>query len=586
MATIYISSTYKDLEGEREKVYRALRQLRHDVIAMEDYLATDERPLDKCLADVERSDVYVGIIAQRYGFIPEQNNPLKKSITEREFLKAREKGKKCLIFLLDPKALWACEFLDSQSGEGEKGERIKQFRQELQDSITASFFKSAEELAGLVSRAVALWEREQKKEPEKPVSPEEGEPRGLPQFRDLSTTVFIAHSPLDREVAEGWAKLLQVRELSCYLDSQALFAERENHIQELEKKIIKAHTAAVILFPASLGQLKPRTASVKRVIDLMRARTGYVAALLSGIKSGDLPPDWCFSQVFEFSAGKPPAGQEVEEWLRQIETQGPARGIRTVGLPLVILAMIRSEVEDIESGEILQKRLGITAYEQFQALRQELARNGVPWKVRYEESRESWKPFEAKGEPIRTIVENLVAGLNQKDLARLRQRHIKIQHYPFDAIKGRDLLLRQVYREVAQTGCVIIVDELSLFHPDLREAFIQSPFFNCEQVAMVTVCPLDPGQSTANRLLESETRQKLALAFDRFAFDFDPQFEFAVGDERRLKRWLYASLPETLRNLREPRPDTKALKQFAGEMGGERLRRGVGEHLFSGGESR
>ena len=43
MAKIYIFSTYKDLEAYREAVYHALGQMRHDVIAMEDYVAIDER---------------------------------------------------------------------------------------------------------------------------------------------------------------------------------------------------------------------------------------------------------------------------------------------------------------------------------------------------------------------------------------------------------------------------------------------------------------------------------------------------------------------------------------------------------------
>jgi hypothetical protein len=587
MATIYISSTYKDLVGERDKVYRALRQLRHDVIAMEDYLAADERPLDKCLADVERSDVYVGLIAWRYGHIPEQNNPLNKSITELEFRKARERGKECKVFLLDPKAPWVPDFFDSQTEEGEGGKRIKDFRQELQNSVTVSFFKNADDLAGLVSRAVALWEKERQPKPEPSPYLEEGGSKRGPQFRDVNTAGLLAHSPLDQELAEAWADLLRARDLSCHRSSQVLFAERDVEIQEQEKKIVQCHTAGVILSPASLGQLKSRTASVKRVIDLMRFRTGYVAGLLSGVKGGDLPPDWVFSEVFELPAGKPSAGQGAESWFRRMESQGPAGEIRTVGLPLIILAMIRSEVEDLEKNpDLLQKRLGTTTFEQFQALTQELAKNGILWKKRYEGNRESWRPFDAKGEPIRRIVENIVDELNQKELPRLRQRHIKIQSYPFEAIKEKDPLLRRVYREVAQTGCVLIVDELSLFHPDLREAFNQSPFFNCDQAAMVTLCPFDPGETMANRLLESETRQKLATAFDRFAFDFDPQFEFAVGDERRLKRWLYASLPETLRNLREPRPDPGALKQFANEIGGERLRKGVREYIWSGGESR
>jgi hypothetical protein len=63
MARIYVSATYSDLKEHREKVYRVLRQLGHDAVAMEDYVATDQRPLARCLADVEACDLYVGIFA-------------------------------------------------------------------------------------------------------------------------------------------------------------------------------------------------------------------------------------------------------------------------------------------------------------------------------------------------------------------------------------------------------------------------------------------------------------------------------------------------------------------------------------------
>jgi len=65
MARIYISSTYSDLVEHREQVYDILRKMRYDVIAMEDYVATDKRPLDKCLDDVASCDLYVGIFAWR-----------------------------------------------------------------------------------------------------------------------------------------------------------------------------------------------------------------------------------------------------------------------------------------------------------------------------------------------------------------------------------------------------------------------------------------------------------------------------------------------------------------------------------------
>ena len=88
MTKIYLSSTYEDLKDYREAVARALRRLDHHVGGMENYVAADERPLKKCLKDVEKCDVYVGIFASRYGYVPAKDNPNRKSITELEYRQA------------------------------------------------------------------------------------------------------------------------------------------------------------------------------------------------------------------------------------------------------------------------------------------------------------------------------------------------------------------------------------------------------------------------------------------------------------------------------------------------------------------
>lgn len=87
MTTIYLSSTYEDLKEYRKAVFDALRQSGYQVIAMEDYVARDDRPLQTCLEDVGKAQIYVGLFAFRYGYIPpvEHDNPDGLSITELEF---------------------------------------------------------------------------------------------------------------------------------------------------------------------------------------------------------------------------------------------------------------------------------------------------------------------------------------------------------------------------------------------------------------------------------------------------------------------------------------------------------------------
>jgi hypothetical protein len=159
VAKIYLSSTFTDLKACRIAVYHVLRQMKHDVIAMEDYVATDKRPLEKCLADVASSDLYIGIFAWRYGYIPPEMNPEHKSITELEYRQAKQKGKSCLLFLLDNGAPWPPTEMDAITGEGKRGEFISTLRDKLAQEKLVSFIKTPEELASSVSTSVNNWEK-------------------------------------------------------------------------------------------------------------------------------------------------------------------------------------------------------------------------------------------------------------------------------------------------------------------------------------------------------------------------------------------------------------------------------------------
>jgi hypothetical protein len=154
MAKIYISSTYGDLKEYREKVYRILSQWGHQVIAMEDYVASDQRPLDKCLADVAGCDLYVGIFAWRYGYVPDRDNPAGLSITELEYRQAGEAGLPRLVFLLADDAPWPPTLNEAVSDPAGGGKRILALRAELKKDKTVSFFRNPDELANQASRAV------------------------------------------------------------------------------------------------------------------------------------------------------------------------------------------------------------------------------------------------------------------------------------------------------------------------------------------------------------------------------------------------------------------------------------------------
>jgi hypothetical protein len=146
MAKVYLSSTYRDLIEHREAAYRALRQMRHDVISMEDYGASDERPLERCLDDVSKCDVYTGVFAWRYGFVPEGRSA---AITHLEYDHAGENGIPRLIFLAAEDAPWPPSQMDEDLA------RIRKLRARLQLDHVVTFFNSAEDLARAISVAIA-----------------------------------------------------------------------------------------------------------------------------------------------------------------------------------------------------------------------------------------------------------------------------------------------------------------------------------------------------------------------------------------------------------------------------------------------
>lgn len=146
--TVYVSSTYEDLKELRSAVHDTLYKIGYYCIAMEAYVASTKRPLDECLNDVKKSDIYVGLVGWRYGFIPKANNPKGLSITELEYQCAVDHGKDCYIFLLREGTWWPPEYIDDSR------RKVRLFRKTLEINHLVSYFKNADQLSSEL--AIAL----------------------------------------------------------------------------------------------------------------------------------------------------------------------------------------------------------------------------------------------------------------------------------------------------------------------------------------------------------------------------------------------------------------------------------------------
>jgi Domain of unknown function (DUF4062) len=152
---VYVSSTFVDLKSHRAVLKTALEKAQYDVEAMEKYPAFDQRPLDKCLADVVRADVYVLLLAHRYGFRPKDRNPARKSITQLEYEEAgRHDGKPRFVFTVDPDHPWSPKWID----KGKDARDLEAFRSVTEQRHGVNRFTDPNELASLVLQGLRAWE--------------------------------------------------------------------------------------------------------------------------------------------------------------------------------------------------------------------------------------------------------------------------------------------------------------------------------------------------------------------------------------------------------------------------------------------
>jgi hypothetical protein len=142
---VFVSSTYIDLTEHRRAVQTAIRQLGAIDISMENFGARDERPKTECLRIIhEESDLFVGIYAHRYGYIPDGEH---KSITEYEYDAAGNRNLPRFIYLVDEDIEWKPSFIDS----GAAGEKLRQLKLRLKTRHACQTFSNKDQLATFVA---------------------------------------------------------------------------------------------------------------------------------------------------------------------------------------------------------------------------------------------------------------------------------------------------------------------------------------------------------------------------------------------------------------------------------------------------
>jgi hypothetical protein len=106
----FLSSTYIDLKEYRQAASEALERLGHKVNRMEIFGARPDEPKEACLKEIDECDLFVGIYAYRYGYVPSGSLI---SITEQEYNHAIQKGRPAFCFFINEDHPWLPKLVDS-----------------------------------------------------------------------------------------------------------------------------------------------------------------------------------------------------------------------------------------------------------------------------------------------------------------------------------------------------------------------------------------------------------------------------------------------------------------------------------------
>lgn len=141
---VFISSTWLDLRPEREATERTIQSLRETTyVGIECFSSHNEETRTASLNEVDRSSVYIGIIAGRYG----------TGTIEAEYERARELGLPCFVYLKADAAI-------SEEGcETDLGQisRLTAFKRRVRGAHIVAEFDSPIDLTAKVMADLRRW---------------------------------------------------------------------------------------------------------------------------------------------------------------------------------------------------------------------------------------------------------------------------------------------------------------------------------------------------------------------------------------------------------------------------------------------
>ena len=554
---VYLSSTLNDLLDERQAATNALVAAGWSI---KDSYSADERSLrDSCLDDVAECDAYVLILGLRYGFVPPPATEA-KSITLLEYERAKDKGLYRMVFVKKASEIRA-DKTDAYTGEHPK-ERIESFRSRFatgnEDEPRGAEFTTPEDLKYAVAQAVAKV-NQQKSGTTTILS-------GLKQHPwQIGHDVSICTLP----GTDDDLQLAALRNLDRRVNVFARSPLPENeYLPKLDEVARRSRCLMVVLRPQSLSRLQPQLPVVHAALEAVRHRSP-VYALLVDVKRDGLPPALAgaFDDFFDSAASdwalanRQTTFERLTRWRRERVADVVDRP--RIGVPYLVVALTGLEAEELRARtDTLFGRFGdATSVRRsvFDDLCKSLTTAGLKWPDGfYGNEREACRPFGPGTPTLEQFVNDAARKVNNapqgsRERRVLQQAQLVPQRYRLEEYLQDAYGTGENLKRVADEGCLVLVDEFALLHPDLRQKI--DALLSSNNAAVVSISSCDPAYRSLGSLLGELSYLRVGNLFTRFRESEDVRCELALNSVARLQRWLRFVLPELMITLGQQQSD-------------------------------
>ena len=559
---VYLSSTIADLAEERKAIKDVLGG---SCAVTESYDVSDASLVQKCLDDVAKCEVYIGVIGLRYGFSPPDRD---KSITHLEYEQAKARGLARFIFIKAEESIPVTQ-TDAFTDENPK-ERIVAFRKELssgaETEATPARFRDVSELKLAVQKMISEL-RLKRRGGQTLLGGEPAHPWGV--IYDLSVACVPGTDQQMKSRLDVLAKSDQ-RVATFELSP----SHPKDYFSTLDAQSRKSRCTMLMVTAASLSRIIPAAQHVSASLDMIRERCAGgagVFGLTVDVEPDALPPnvrDALSGGIFTTKADDwvdahaRGTFDKLQQWRRARAPEVPAAP--QVAVPYIIVGLNESEAEAMQAEAALFQKFGKGAgirQDQFKALSKRLSEISGAWpKGFYGPRRQDWRPFGsgAGGQTMNDFVLSTARKLGQSARGTRERRMLKgaqldLRPYAFDEYLIDRAGSRENISRVCDLGCLVLLDEFVLLHPGLRQEV--DTLLSSNNAAVVSISACDPTLGPIGELLGDLSYLKVGNLLSRFSHVQDLRCELALNSVERLQRWLRLVLPELLTTLGQDQVD-------------------------------